>query len=59
MIFRDCDCDDGVVRESCATSVAIDKRSKSYREAIQKIMESNDVSREEATAIFDEEYAKI
>ena len=57
MIFRDCDCDDGVARE--VKPVSIDKRSASYREAIKKIMESNEVSREEAVKVFEDEFEKI
>ena len=42
-----------------AEQVAIDRRSKSYKESIAKIMASEDVCREDAVKIFDEEYAKI
>jgi hypothetical protein len=37
----------------------IDKRSKSYKESIQKIMESEECDRETAIAIFDEAYEKL
>lgn len=39
--------------------VVIDRRSKTYREAISKIMETHKCSREEATMIFDEEFDKL
>ncbi len=42
-----------------AQTVVIDRRSKSYKESIAKIMASEDISREKAVEIFDEEYAKI
>jgi hypothetical protein len=45
----------GVVPEK----VEVDRRSKTYRESISKIMASESVSREDAVKIFDEEYAKI
>jgi hypothetical protein len=57
MMFIDCDCDNGVAHEP--KPVAIDKRSASYREAIKKIMESNEVTREEAVKVFEDEFEKI
>ena len=57
MIFRDCDCDAGETRP--VQPVQIDKRSKAYREAIEKIMASGDVSREEAVKVFESEFDKI
>jgi len=41
------------------TQVVIDRRRKSYKESIAKIMASEDISRDDAVKIFDEEYAKI
>jgi hypothetical protein len=57
MIFKDCDCDDGQAYE--VKPVSIDKRSKAYREAIEKIMATGDVSREEAMKVFETEFDKI
>lgn len=47
----------GVVVEP--KKVEIDRRSKSYRESIAKIMASEDISREEAVKVFDEAYEKL
>ncbi len=51
---------------SCATPavavptlVTVDRRSKSYKDAINKIVEVNGVSREEAVRVFDEEFEKL
>jgi len=51
MIFRDCDC--------TKEPVTIDKRSKAYREAIDKIMTANDCDRDEAVSVFESEFDKI
>lgn len=40
-------------------SVPVDKRSKGYKEAINKIMELQEISRDDAVAVFDEEYNKL
>ena len=57
MIYEDCNCNEGIARE--IKPVSIDKRSASYREAIKKIMDSNDISREEAVKVFETEFEKI
>ncbi len=57
MMYHDCDCDDG--QEPEAKPVQINKRSKAYREAIEKIMASGDVTREEAVKVFESEFDKI
>ena len=57
MIFRDCDCDEGEIH--APKPVQIDKRSASYREAIKKIMQSGDCTREEAVKVFESEFDKI
>lgn len=57
MMIQDCDCDDGLERE--VKPIQINKRTKAYREAIDKIMASGDVSREEAVKIFETEFDRI
>jgi hypothetical protein len=58
MIYKKCEsCDEGNIIK--IKSVAIDKRSASYRAEIKKIMESNEVSREEAVKVFEDEFEKI
>lgn len=66
MIFKDCDCDDGEVRDisvssrsTAAKPVTIDKRSKAYKEAIDNIMQTHDISKEEAVVVFESEFDKI
>lgn len=57
MMFKQCDCDDGRVRE--VQPIQIDKRSKAYREAITRLMETSDCTREEAVIMFESEFNKI
>jgi hypothetical protein len=62
MIYKDCECDDGEVRDSVvaiAKPVTIDKRSKAYKEAIDNIMQTHDISKEEAVTVFESEFDKI
>lgn len=62
MIMKDCpNCDGyGTITEGVAPSkakaVSVDRRSRSYRDAITKIMDLHKVDREEAVKIFDEEF---
>ena len=53
MIYKDCDCTD------IPKAVTLDRRSKAYKEAIDKIMQTNDCSREDAIDVFDSEFDKI
>lgn len=57
MMFHDCDCDDG--QEHAPKVVTINRRSKEYRDAIDKIMKSGDCSREDAVKVFESEFDKI
>lgn len=58
MIFLDCNCQYEENEAPTHKSIQIDKRSKAYRDAITKIMEENEIDREEATALFKEEFYK-
>ncbi len=60
-VTLECPCDDEYesVKKSTSNEVQIDKRSKSYREAITRLMSENDLSREEAIELFEEEFKKI
>lgn len=58
MIYEDCECED-METVSEHKPIQIDKRSKAYREAINKLMISNEVGREEATKMFESEFDKI
>ena len=63
-IFKDCHACDGLGKiyergSNEPKKVEIDRRSKSYRESIAKIMAADNCSREEAVAMFDAEFAKI
>jgi hypothetical protein len=55
MIYRECDC----VSQEYISNVPIDKRSKEYKESINKIMKLYDCTRQEAADLFEEEYNKI
>ncbi len=57
MIYHDCNCDDSAT--SNKAPIIIDKRSKAYREAIDKLMITNDIDREEAVKAFESEFDKI
>lgn len=64
MLMRDCPACDGLgkifAQETKKVMKAeIDRRSKSYRESIAKIMSSEGCSREEAADLFDEAYEKL
>jgi len=52
---QECDCEDMKPKKP----VKLDRRSVGYKEAIDKIMQSNDCEREEAIRIFDSEFDKI
>lgn len=47
--------DDKVIQ----ASVSIDKRVKSYKDAIKNIMAADDIDRETAEKIFEEEFNKL
>ncbi len=62
MMFEDCYCDDSETTEKKNEKhkpIQIDKRSASYREAIKKIMSENDISRDEASNLFETEFNKL
>ena len=65
MMMMDCPRCDGLGKifennaDKKPVKVEIDKRSKSYKESIAKIMASENVDREKAVEIFDEEFAKL
>lgn len=62
MIMKDCPNCDGYGTLDITkpvTVVVADKRSKSYRDAITKIMDLHKVDRDEAVKIFDEEFDKL
>ena len=64
MIMMDCKNCHGIgklheIKIEKPLAVGIDKRSKTYRESIAKIMELHDCDREKASAIFDEEFDKL
>jgi hypothetical protein len=62
MIYENCHLCSGSGKLIPATEkvdVVVDKRSKTYKDAIAKIMEASDVSKEEAARIFDEEFEKL
>lgn len=59
MIYQDCKCDDIEEKRASHEPVQIDKRSKAYRDAIHKIMQENEVTRDEATELFEQEFYKI
>lgn len=56
MIYEKCNCDQVIDEKK---PVAIDKRSKSYRDAIEKLMVTNDIDRDEAAKVFESEFNKI
>ena len=60
MIIMDCYCEEfDEIPVKPKQPVQIDKRSKSYREAIEKIMNTYDVNRAEAVRVFESEFDKI
>ncbi len=65
MMMMDCPRCEGVGKifddagDKKPVKVEIDRRSKSYKESIAKIMASEDVDRDRAVEIFDEEFAKL
>jgi len=66
MMMRDCpQChgagkiQDVVIEKVIPRNIIADRRSKTYRDSITKIMELHDCDRERATAIFDEEFDKL
>lgn len=62
MIYKDCHLCHGSGKlkpEPKKLAVVVDKRSKTYKDAIAKIMEASDVSKDEAARIFDEEFEKL
>ena len=62
-MMRECpQCDgDGKIYDAPTPKpkVELDRRSKSYKESIAKIMESEGCDREKAVEMFDEEYEKL
>lgn len=66
MMFQDCSClyaeevQNDLPKNQCQPkSIQIDKRSKEYREALAKLMQENKMNREDAAALFEEEFNKI
>ena len=59
MIFKDCACQYDSDDYEVPKSVTIDRRSKAYRDAISKLMRENDISRDAAVELFEEEFYKI
>lgn len=61
MMYEECSCTYEDYNETISQPkpVQIDKRSKAYREAISRLMELNDLTREEAAKMFEEEFYKI
>ncbi len=59
MIYENCDCDRLSVTITDKPKAVIDKRSKEYKEAIGKIMISNDIDRDGAAKVFESEFHKI
>ena len=57
MIYHACDCKD--VLAAVKEPITIDKRSKAYREAIEKLMVTHDIDRDEAAKVFESEFDKI
>jgi hypothetical protein len=60
-ILTDCDCDKESISEdkSSISLKDVDRRSKSYKKAIDDIMAINkDITREQAVKMFDEAYTK-
>lgn len=54
-----CSSDDIVVKKKFPALDKIDRRSKSYNDAINDIMKSSNIGRKEAVQVFDETYDKI
>lgn len=56
MIYIDCPlcCNDDIIEK-----VKIDKRSKSYRDAVKKISTLHNVNEDKAADIFDDEFEKL
>lgn len=59
MMYNECSCQYEDEEVAVPKPVQIDKRSKSYREAIAKLMQENELSREDAIQLFEEEFYKI
>jgi DnaJ-class molecular chaperone len=65
MIMTPCDKCNGKVLDKVITSTKqitldkVDRRSKSYRDTINTIMQTQDINHDEAVQIFDETYNKI
>lgn len=57
MMMIDCECKD--ISSDDSGPMRIDKRSKAYKEAVDKIMTTYDIGREEAAKTFEEEFSKI
>ncbi len=53
------DSDPDKIGASAKAAFVIDRRSRTYREAIAKIVETHSCSRDEAAMIFDEEFDKL
>lgn len=62
MMYEDCFCDDLQIIEKkndTVRPIQIDKKSASYREAIKKIMSENNISKIEASSLFESEFNKL
>jgi hypothetical protein len=65
MMMDDCNACEGtgkisdIVVAAKAISLDFDKRSKSYKEAVVKIMDLHSCDRVEAVRIFDDEFSKL
>jgi len=63
MMLQDCTRCDGVGKIQSEPQAKVvekpDKRSKTYKEAILKIMEIKDCSKEDAVIEFDKQYEKL
>lgn len=58
MMFKDCSCQYEDYDDK-PKSVSIDRRSKAYRDAISKLMNESEISRDKAVELFEEEFYKI
>ena len=59
LMYEDCRCQYEDTEKISRESIQIDKRSKAYRDAISKIMQENEITRDEATELFEQEFYKI
>lgn len=59
MMFKDCSCQYDTETTDNVKPINIDRRSKAYRDAINKLMRENEMSRDKAIELFEEEFYKI